>query len=122
MNYGFRINLTVSQVQYPSTTEETAHFKLSTYETWNKTLLSIDESVPNITFRVTTPNPFTFIAANRTSLDPNTRTNIILDLILGVGTSKDAFLLLQIPESQLVLDYSISSLPICFRGTNITGA
>jgi|LauGreDrversion4_2_1035121.scaffolds.fasta_scaffold06835_7 hypothetical protein len=39
MNYGFRINLTINSVIYPSTTEETTMFKIGTFETWNKTVL-----------------------------------------------------------------------------------
>jgi hypothetical protein len=37
--------------------------------------------------------------ANRTSLDPNTRTNLILDISTGVTLPKEAFVVLQIPPS-----------------------
>jgi hypothetical protein len=57
---------------------------------------------------MTTPNPFPIIKANRTSLDPNSRTNLILDISTGVAMPKEAFIILQIPESQLGFDFSIT--------------
>lgn len=104
MNYGFVIKIVINEVLYPYSTEETGQFKVATYETFNGNLLVIDQQYSLVTFRTSLPNTFKTITVNRTSTDPNTKTNLVFDLYSSNYIPKEGYIRVYLAPTQVVID------------------
>ncbi len=121
MNYGFIIKVVINEVLHPYSTEETGQFKVATYEIVNGNTLVVDQQYSLVNFRTSIPNTFKTITVNRTSTDPNTKTNLVFDLYSSNYIPKDGYIRVYLPPTQVVLDQGQQNIaPTCYKGTAAT--